>query len=117
MVQFTVPGFEQAGDLLNLLGLLHRVRTDLTGELTVDTGRWYLPDGSGGVFIDAFTELLEHFNGGDYLGGGRCLHGGIKSGRRVKIYDRTPGDVPVAFLGSSQLAWQLLVRPDVPTDR
>ena len=76
MVQFTVPGFKQSGDLLNLLGLLHRVRTDLTGELTVGAGRWYLPDGSGGVFIDAFTELLEHFNGGVYLGGGGCLHGG-----------------------------------------
>jgi hypothetical protein len=28
------------------------------------------------VFIDALTELLEHFNGGVYLGGGGCLHGG-----------------------------------------
>lgn len=76
MFQFTVPGFKQAGDLLNLLGLFHRVRTDLSGELTVDTGGWYLPDGSGGMFIDAFTELLEHFHGGFYLGRGGCLHVG-----------------------------------------
>jgi len=76
MFQFTVPGFKQAGDLLNLLGLLHRVRTDLSGELAVDAGRWYLPDGSGGVFINAFTELLEHFHGCVYLGGSGCLHGG-----------------------------------------
>jgi len=76
MLQFTVPGFKQSGDPLNLLGLLHRVRTDLSCELAVETGGWYLPDGTGGVFIDAFTELLKHFNGGVYLGDGGCLHGG-----------------------------------------
>ena len=71
-----MPGFKQASDLVNLLRLLHRVRTDLSRELTVDTGGWYLPNGTGGVLVDAFTELLEHFNGSVNLGGGWCLHGG-----------------------------------------
>ena len=39
---------------------------------------------------------------------GACMVG-IKFGRRVKFYGRTPADVPVAFLGSSPSAWQLLV--------
>ena len=70
-----MPGFKQSSDLSNLLRLLHRVRTDLSGEQAVDTRRWYLPDRSGGVFVDAFTELLEHFHGGADLGGGGFLHG------------------------------------------
>ena len=69
-----MPGFKQSGDLLNLLRLFHRVRTDLSGEVAVDTGRGYLPNGSGSVFIDAFTELFQDFNGSVYLGGGGCLH-------------------------------------------
>lgn len=71
-----MPGFKQASDLSNLLCLFHRVRTDLSGEQAIDIGRWYLPDGTGGVFIDAFTKLFQDFNGGAYLGGGGCLHGG-----------------------------------------
>jgi hypothetical protein len=69
-----MPGFKQASDLSNLLRLFHRVRTDLSGEQAIDTGRWYLPDGTGGVFVDAFTELLEHFHGGVDLRSGRGLH-------------------------------------------
>ena len=70
-----MPGFKQSSDLSNLLCLVHRVHTDLACELTSDTGWWYLPDGSGGVFIYAFTELLEHFHGGAQLGGGGFVHG------------------------------------------
>ena len=71
-----MPGFQQPGDLSNLLCLLHRVRTDLASEQTVDTGRWYLPNRFGGVLVDAFTELLEHIHGGAQLDGGGFLHGG-----------------------------------------
>ena len=71
-----MPGFQQAGDCLNLLRLFHRVHTDLTCELTGDTGWWYLPDRFGGVLVDAFTELLEHIHGGAQLDGGGFLHGG-----------------------------------------
>ena len=70
-----MPSFKQSSDLSNLLLLFHRVHTDLPGKLTVDTGWWYLPDGTGGVFIDTFTELLEHFHGGAQLDGGGLLHG------------------------------------------
>ncbi len=75
LFQFTLPGFKQSSDLLNLLRLFHRVRTDLPSKQTVDTGWWYLPDGTGSVSVDAFTELLEHFHGGAQLGGGGFLHG------------------------------------------
>jgi hypothetical protein len=75
MFQFTMPGFKQSSDLLNLLRLVHCVHTDLSCELTGYTGWWYLPDRSGGVFVDAFTELLEHFHGDAQLGGGGFLHG------------------------------------------
>jgi hypothetical protein len=75
MFQFTMPGFKQSGDLLNLLCLFHSVHTDLSRELTSDTGWWYLPDRLGGMLVDAFTELLEHFHGGAQLGGGGFLHG------------------------------------------
>jgi len=44
---------------------------------------------------------------------GACMVG-IRFGCRVKFYDRTPGDVPVVFLGSFPSFWQLLVRPDAP---
>ena len=64
LLQFTVPGFKQSSDLSNLLCLFHRVHTDLSCELAVDTGRWYLADGTGSVLIDAFTELFEDFYGG-----------------------------------------------------
>jgi len=74
LLQFAMPGFQQAGDRLNLLRLFHRVHTDLTSELTGDTGWWYLPDRFGGVLVDAFTELLEHFHGGVQLDGGGFLH-------------------------------------------
>ena len=74
MFQFTVPGFKQPGDLLNLLGLFHRVQTDLSCELAVQTGRWYLPGGTGGKFVDSFTEFFEHFDGCADLSGGWCLH-------------------------------------------
>ena len=75
LLQFALPGFKQASDLANLLLLFHRVRTDLSGEQAVDTGRWYLPYRFGGVFEDAFTEFLEHFHGGAQLDGGGFLHG------------------------------------------
>ena len=75
LFQFTLPGFKQSSDLSNLLGLLHRVHTDLAGKLTTDTGWWYLPGGSDSVLIDAFIELLEHFHGGAQLDGRGFLHG------------------------------------------
>ena len=76
LFQFNLPGLKQSSDLLNLLGLLHRVHTDLAGELAADIGWWYLPGGSDGVLIDPFTELLEHFHGGAQLDGRGFLHGG-----------------------------------------
>jgi len=97
LFQFTAPGFKQSSDLSNLLRLFHRVRTNLSGELAVGTGRWYLPDGTGGVFVDAFTELFKDFHGGAYLGGCGCLHGRFKFGCRVKVCGHTLADVRVAF--------------------
>ena len=70
-----MPGFKQSSDLSNLLCLFHRVLTDLSRELAGETGRGNLPDRLGGVLVDAFTELLEHFHGGAQLGGGGYLHG------------------------------------------
>ena len=70
-----MPGFKQSSDLSNLLRLFHRVDTNLSSEQAVDTRRWYLSNRTGGVFIDAFTELFEDLNGGAYLDGCGCLHG------------------------------------------
>ena len=75
LFQFALPGFKKPSDLLNLPCLFHRALTDLSRELTSDTGWWYLPDRSGGVVVDAFTELLEHFHGDAQLGGVWFLHG------------------------------------------
>jgi hypothetical protein len=72
--QFTVPGLKLSGDGFDLLGLLHRVDPDLTRELTGNIGQRNLPDRSDGVFVDAFTELLKHFDGGADLGGSDGLH-------------------------------------------
>ena len=75
-IQFTVPGLKQASDLLNLLLLFHCVQTDLACDLSRQIAVGYLPSGTGGKFIDAFTELFEHFNGRAYLGGCGRLHSG-----------------------------------------
>ena len=66
-----MPGLKLACDGFNLFGLFHRVDADLACELTGDMRQGDLADGPGGVLVDAFTEFLQHLDGGADLRWGR----------------------------------------------
>ena len=74
-----MPCLKLAGDGFNLLRLLPHVDIDLCQQLSGLMGAGHLANGLDGVLVDAFTELLKHFQGGANLEGGGCLHDALDS--------------------------------------
>jgi len=74
LLHLVAPLFQLRGDGLNTGCLLNGSRFNASRVLVAAFRVRELSDGMCAVLIEAFTELLEHFNGDADLGGAWRLH-------------------------------------------